>query len=104
VGYGLEDRGSRVRFPGGGGLRIFLFATAALGPTQPPIPWVLGAAPSLEVKRPESEAEHSPPFSAEFKNEWSYTFTLSVRLHGVVLKKKAEGLSILTFMFTEQIP
>jgi hypothetical protein len=36
LGYGLDDRGSRVRFPGGG-LGIFLFTTAsrtALGPTQ----------------------------------------------------------------------
>jgi len=37
---------------------IFLFATAsrpALGPTQPPIQWVLGAL-SLGVKRPERKA------------------------------------------------
>jgi hypothetical protein len=36
--YGLDDRGSRVRFPAG--LGIFLFTAAsrtALGPTQPPI-------------------------------------------------------------------
>jgi hypothetical protein len=44
LGYGLDDRGSRVRFPAG--LVIFLFTTAsrtALGPTQPPIQWVSGA-------------------------------------------------------------
>jgi hypothetical protein len=38
LGYGLDDRGSRVRFPVGVG--IFLFTTAsrpALGPTQPPL-------------------------------------------------------------------
>jgi hypothetical protein len=38
LGYGLDDKGSRVRFPGGVG--IFLFITVsrtALGPTQPPI-------------------------------------------------------------------
>jgi hypothetical protein len=38
LGYRLDDRGSRVRFPEGMG--IFLFTTAsrtALGPTQPPI-------------------------------------------------------------------
>jgi len=28
------------------------------------------------VKRPEREADHSPPFSAEIKNAWSYTSTL----------------------------
>jgi hypothetical protein len=44
------------------GLGIFLFITAsrmALGPTQPPIQWVLG------IKRPGREADHSPPSSAE---------------------------------------
>jgi hypothetical protein len=64
--YG-DDRGSRVRFPAGAG--IFLFTTAsrtALGPTQPPIQWVL-ATLSLEVKRPGREADHSPPSSAEVK-------------------------------------
>jgi len=51
-------------------VRIFFFATAsrpAFGPTQPPIqrvPEVL----SPGVKRPESEADHSPPSSGEFKN------------------------------------
>jgi hypothetical protein len=50
-------------------MRIFLFTTAsttALGPTQPPIQWVLGAL-SLGVKRPGHEADHSPPSSAEVK-------------------------------------
>jgi hypothetical protein len=69
LGYGLDDRGSRVRFPAG--LGIFLFTTAsrtALGPTQPPIQWVPGAL-SHGVKRSGREADHSPPSSAEFK-EW----------------------------------
>jgi hypothetical protein len=67
--YGLDDRGSRVRFPTGDG--IFLFTTAfrtALEPTQPPIQWVPGAL-SLGVKQPGREADHSPPSSAEVK-EW----------------------------------
>jgi hypothetical protein len=54
------------------GLGIFLFTTAsrtALGLTQPPIKWVPGSV-SLGVKR---EADHSPPYSAEVKNAWSYT-------------------------------
>jgi hypothetical protein len=69
------------------GLEIFPFTTAyrtALGSTQPPIQWVPGAL-SLGVKRPGSEADHSPPSSAEVKNEWSYTSTPPIRLHGVVL-------------------
>jgi hypothetical protein len=37
------------------------------------------------VKRPEREADHSPPSSAKVKNAWSYTSTHHIRLHGVVL-------------------
>jgi hypothetical protein len=53
-----------VRFPAAAG--ILLFATAcrpALGP----------GALSLKIKRPEREADHSPVFSVEVKNAWSYT-------------------------------
>jgi len=50
------------------GISLFTTAsTSALGPTQRPIQWVLGAL-SLRVKRPEREAEHSPPSSAEVKD------------------------------------
>jgi len=38
----------------------------ALVPTQSPIQFLLGAV-SLRVKRPELEADHSPPSSAEIK-------------------------------------
>jgi hypothetical protein len=68
LSYGLDDRGSRVRFRGGG-LGNFLFATAsrtALGPTQSPIQWVPGAL-SLGVKRPGREADHSSPSTTEVK-------------------------------------
>jgi hypothetical protein len=75
LGHGLDDRGSRVRFPAGAG--NFLFTTAfrtALGPNQPPIQWVPGAL-SLGIKWPGREADHSPPSSAEVKNSWTYTST-----------------------------
>jgi hypothetical protein len=84
------DRTARSSVPSRGG--IFLFATASrsvLGPTQSPLHWNLGAV----VKMPGCEADRSPPCSADVKNAWSYTSTLSyvfttklrVRLHGVVL-------------------
>jgi hypothetical protein len=59
LGYGLGNRGSRLRFPAG--LGIFLFITAsimALGPTQPPIQWVPGVL-SLGVKRPGHLSQYS---------------------------------------------
>jgi hypothetical protein len=58
-----------LRFDSRPELEIFLFTTVsrlALGPTQPPIQWVPEVL-SLGVKRPGSEADHSPPFSAEAK-------------------------------------
>jgi hypothetical protein len=44
---------------------------SALGLTQPPVERVFPRG----VKRPWREADHSPPSSAEVKNEWSYTPT-----------------------------
>jgi hypothetical protein len=85
LSYGLDDRCSRVRLPRG--LGIFLFTTVsvtALEPTQPPIQWVPGAL-SLGVKRPVREADHHLHLVPRSKNEWSYTSTPPVRLHGVVL-------------------
>jgi hypothetical protein len=68
-------------------LGIFLFNTAsrtALELTKPLTGWVPRAVP-LEVKWAGCEADHSPPSSAEVKDEWSYTSTLPVRLIGMVL-------------------
>jgi hypothetical protein len=65
---------------------LFLFVTTsrpALGPTQLPIQSVSGAL-SLGVKRSGREVDYSPPSNAEVKNEWSYTSTPPMRLHGVV--------------------
>jgi hypothetical protein len=51
--------------------KIFLCFTVsrlALGPTQPPIEWVVEAV-YPRVKRPGHEADHSPPSSAEVRND-----------------------------------
>jgi hypothetical protein len=58
-------------------LGIFPSSTAsrpALGPTQPPIQWLLGAL-SLRLKQPRREADHSPLSSVEVKNAWRHTST-----------------------------
>jgi hypothetical protein len=73
LSYGSDDQGFQSRQ----GLGIFLFTTASspdLWPTQPLIRWESDNL-SLGVKRPEREADHSPPSSAEVKNVWSYTHT-----------------------------
>jgi hypothetical protein len=44
----------------------------ALGPTQLPIQWVLGAL-SPGAEWPGHKADHSLPSSAKFKNTWTYT-------------------------------
>jgi hypothetical protein len=79
LGYGPDDRCSRVRFPAGAG-NFSLHHHVQNG--QPPIQWLPGAL-SLGVKR--READHSSPSSAEAKYAWSYTSTPPVRLHGVTL-------------------
>jgi hypothetical protein len=82
------------------GLGIFLFTMSrtALGPTQPPIQWVLGAL-SLEVNLHGHEADHSPPSSAKVKKAWSYTSTPPIRLHGMVLSLKKRHRDNFTFPY-----
>jgi hypothetical protein len=67
LGYGLDDRGSRVRFlTGAGNFSLHHRVQNGSGPTQPPIQWAPGAL-SLGVKRPRREPDRSPPSSAEVK-------------------------------------
>jgi len=60
----------------------------ALGSTKLPIQWVPGAL-SPGVRRPGSEADHSPPSSVEVNNAWSHAYTP----HGVVLIGILNGVS-----------
>jgi hypothetical protein len=76
TGYGLDKPRGRSLSPGR--VKNFLFSMSfrpTLGSTQPPIHWVPGAL-SPGVKRPEREADHSPPASAEVKKTLIYTSTL----------------------------
>jgi hypothetical protein len=45
-----------------------------VAPTRLPVESVREAL-TLEGKGPGREANHTPPYSAELKNEWSYTIT-----------------------------
>ena len=49
----------------------------ALTLKQPPIQWVPG------LKRPKPQADHSPTFNTDVKNERSHTSTLPLCLHDV---------------------
>jgi hypothetical protein len=78
-GYSDQLRAGRPKGRGSsiGGAKNFRFSISfrpALGPINPPIQWVLGVR-SSRVKRQEREADHTPLFSAEVKQWWSYTST-----------------------------
>jgi hypothetical protein len=63
--YGLEDRGSRVRFPAvAGNFSLPYRVQIGSGAHPPPIQRVPGSL-SLGVKWPVREADHLPPSSAE---------------------------------------
>jgi hypothetical protein len=67
-------------------LGVFLFTTVsrlALGPTQPPIKWVLGIL-SLGVKWLLCEADHTLPSSTEVMNAQTYTSAPLICFHGMV--------------------
>jgi hypothetical protein len=69
LGYGLNDRGSRVRFPVRAG-NFSLHHRVQNGSGAHPASYPMGnRGSSLRVKRPVCEADHSPPSSAEGK-EW----------------------------------
>jgi hypothetical protein len=75
LGYGLDNRGSRVRFPAGAGnFSLHHRIQNGSGAYPASYQWVPGAL-SLGIKRPGREADHSPPSSAEVKNAWSYNST-----------------------------
>jgi hypothetical protein len=77
MAYGLDDRGSRVRFAAGAG-NFSLHHRVQNGSGAHPAFYLMGTrALSLGVKRPGREADHSPPSIAEV--------THPIRLHGVVL-------------------
>jgi hypothetical protein len=67
----VHRRAGQPGFDSWQGQYTFLYSTAsrpALGPTQPPIQWVSGALPP-GLKPPGRDADQSPPFSAEVKND-----------------------------------
>jgi hypothetical protein len=83
LGYGLDDLGSRARFPVGAG-NLSLHHRVQNGSGAHPVQWAPGAL-SLGVKRSGREADHSLPSSAEVKECVDLYLHSPIRLHGVVL-------------------
>jgi hypothetical protein len=82
---GLDDRGSRVRFPEGAG-NCFLHHRVQNGSGAHPASYPMSSkAFFLGGKAAGAWSDHSPPSSAAVKNAWSHTSTPPIRLHGVVL-------------------
>jgi hypothetical protein len=80
LGYGMGDPGFEYRQTH----EMFLSSKTSrpvLGPTPPPIQWI----PEFFPKEtwPGREVDHSPPATAQVKNEWRHTCTPPISLHGV---------------------
>jgi hypothetical protein len=88
LGYWSDGRDSIPREG-----RDFTPSTPALVPTHPPIQWIPWVI-SLGIKRPELESDHSPPFSAEVKNAWNYTFIPSYVFMGCCLVNHRDNFTL----------
>jgi hypothetical protein len=69
----------------------------AVEPTQHPIQWV------SRIKQPDCKVEYSPPFSAEVKHAWRFTFILP-HLNGITLKHRDNFIFTFTDAFKKSIP
>jgi hypothetical protein len=85
LGYGLDDRGSRVRFPAGAG-NFSLHHRVQNGSGAHPASYPMVTRGSFPGgKAAGREADHSPPSSAEVKECVELHLYSPIRLHGVVL-------------------
>jgi hypothetical protein len=115
LGYGLDDRSSRVRFPAGAG-NFSLHHRVQNGSGAHPASCPMGTGGSFPgVKRPWREADHSPPSSDEVKNAWTISpllqyvfmarclakhrdnFTFIMLLHCIALFRVGSALRMFTF-------
>jgi hypothetical protein len=78
---------------GGGNLSLQHRVQIGFGFHPDSYQWVPGAL-SLEVKRPEREADHPPPSSAEVKNAWIYTSTPQYTFMAWCPVKKSTGTTL----------
>jgi hypothetical protein len=93
LGYGLDDACSRVRFPAGAG--NFSLHRVQNGSGAPPASYPMGTRGFLPGGKAITHF-HLVPRS---KNEWSYTSTPPIRLHGVVLSWST-GTTVYLYVLT----
>jgi hypothetical protein len=85
LSYGLDDRGSRVRFPVGAG-NFSLHQRVQKGSGAHPASYAMCNTSSFPgIKRPGREADHSPSSNAEVKECVELYLYSAIHLHGVVL-------------------
>jgi hypothetical protein len=73
TGYGLDDQGER-EFESRYGKKFLLLHIVQIGSGVHPTSYKMGTGGYFPgVKRQGSEADHSPPTSAEVKKMWIYT-------------------------------
>jgi hypothetical protein len=85
LGYGLDDRGSRVRFPAGAG-NFSLHHRLQNGSGAHPASYLTGTRGSFPgVKRSGHEADHSPLSRDEVEEYVELYIHSPIRLLGVVL-------------------
>jgi hypothetical protein len=85
LGYVLDDRGSRVRFPAGA-WDFSLHHRIQNGSGAHPPSYPLGTSDSFPGgKAAGREADHSPPSSADVKECVKIYLHSPIRLHGVVI-------------------
>jgi hypothetical protein len=93
LGYGLDDRGSRVQFPAGAG-NFSLHHCDQNGSGAHPASYPMGTRGSFPgIKRPGREADHSPNLEPRSKNEWSYTSTPQYTLMAWCLVKHRDNFT-----------
>jgi hypothetical protein len=87
LGYGLDDRGSRVRFPVGAG-NFFLHHRVQNSSGAHPASCPIGTRGSYPgVKRPDNEADHWPPSRTEVK-EWVKLYIRYVFIAWSLVKRR----------------
>jgi hypothetical protein len=97
-GYGLDDRGSRVRFLVGAGNFSFHHHIQNISGAHPASYWMGTRGSFPGVKWLGCEADHSPPCSAEVKNAWSYTSTPQYVFMAWCLVKHKDNFTFYLFL------